>query len=354
MLWTGHELLVWGGQSGSQGDTLHSDGAAYNPATNTWRLLPTGPLSGRVGQVAVWTGSELIVWGGYDNVTDPALHVTGDGAAYNPVTNTWRTLPAAPLSGRAYAQSLWTGSAVMILGGRPAVTTANSGQYTDGALYDPATGRWTPISAPDRHDGHNMNWVATVATGSSVLAWSDWWEVHQVAPNESSGNGGIDMYSYSLASKTWQYITAGPQALPEVEDAMWTGQIVYARGDTINCGTCSRPFVPEATAVYDRANNTWTRLTADPLGGDHLLSVWSGAALFSFNASGTYGSVGPGDASVYDPATNTWSQTPPAPFACDSMSDPVWTGHQVLQYCPRSTTGAAGAHDGLAYTAGNA
>jgi hypothetical protein len=107
--------------------------------------------------------------------------------------------------------------------------------------------------------------------------------------------------------------------------------------------------VPEATAVYDPATNAWTRLPADPLGGDHLLSVWTGAVLFSFNAAGTYGSVVAGDASVYNPADNTWVRTPGAPFACDSMADPVWTGHQILQYCPRPSSGPGATHDGLAY-----
>jgi hypothetical protein len=352
VLWTGRELLVWGGESGPDGAVLHSDGAAYNPATDTWRPLPAGPLSARTGQAAVWTGSEMIVWGGYDNVSDGAAHVVADGAAYNPATNTWRALPPAPLSGRAYAQSLWTGSAVMILGGRPAVTTAGSGQDPGGALYDPATDQWTRIAGPAPHDGHQVNWVATVATGGRVLAWSEWSEVHQIAPNESSGSGGVDLYRYRLATKTWQYVPADPQSLPDVEDVLWTGRDVYARGVPINCGTCARPFVPEATAVYDPTTDTWTRLPADPLGGDHLLSVWSGAALFSMNASGIYGSVSPGDASVYEPSTNTWSRTPAAPFACDSPSDPAWSGHQVLVYCPRAATGPGATHDGLAYTPG--
>lgn len=334
VVWTGHELLVWGGQSGPQGETLHSDGAAYNPQTRTWRLLPAGPMSGRVGQATVWTGTEMVIWGGYDNVTNNTMQVTADGAAYNPTTNMWQLLPGSPLSARAGPQGLWTGSAVMILGGQPAVTTATTAQYSDGALYDPTTARWSLIPSPLPHDGHNLNWVASAAAGPTVLAWSDWWQVHQAGPNTSSMSGGVDLFGYDPATAAWHYLAVGPQALPDVEDAIWTGQDLYTRGITYNCGPCPGPFVPEATAVYDPAANTWTRLPADPLGGDHLLSVWTGAALFSFNSSGIYGSVGPGDASIYDPSTNTWTRTPGALFACDPPTDPVWTGQQILLYCP--------------------
>jgi N-acetylneuraminic acid mutarotase len=307
-------------------------------------------MSARVGQAAVWTGKEMIVWGGYDNVTNNSLHVTGDGAAYSPTTNTWRTLPSSPLTARAYPVAVWTGTAIMIVGGRPAVTTDSTGEYADAAMYNPATARWTTIAAPASYNGHNMNWTASLAFGKTILAWSDWSETHQIGPNESSGSGGVDMFSYDESTGAWRHIPASAAALPDVEDALGAGKLVYVRGVTINCGTCSRPFVPEATAIYDPRSNTWTRLPADPLGGDHLLSVWTGAALFSFNAAGIYGPVVSGDASTYNPASNTWTRTPRAPFACDSMTDPVWTGQQILQYCPRPSSGVAAGHDGLAYS----
>jgi hypothetical protein len=160
----------------------------------------------------------------------------------------------------------------------------------------------------------------------------------------------VDMFAFNDVTGGWQRISASAAALPDVEDALRAGTVVYVRGISVNCGSCSRPPAPEATAIYDPHLNTWTPLPADPLGGDHLLSVWTGAALFSFNASGIYGLTLPGDASIYDPTNNTWARAPRAPFSCDSMTDPVWTGRQILQYCPRPPSGAAASHDGLAYT----
>jgi hypothetical protein len=39
-------------------------GATYDPATGTWRDLAEPPLSPRRDHVAVWTGDELLIWGG--------------------------------------------------------------------------------------------------------------------------------------------------------------------------------------------------------------------------------------------------------------------------------------------------
>jgi hypothetical protein len=54
-------------------------GEAYNPATRTWRQLPAMPFS-RADFAAVWTGSQVLVWGGYttsENYTDGAAYTPG-------------------------------------------------------------------------------------------------------------------------------------------------------------------------------------------------------------------------------------------------------------------------------------
>ena len=62
-VWTGEEMIVWGGDNRLD-DGLNS-GGRYRPATDTW--LGTdglGAPSARWDHTAVWTGSEMIVWGG--------------------------------------------------------------------------------------------------------------------------------------------------------------------------------------------------------------------------------------------------------------------------------------------------
>jgi len=67
-VWTGSEMIVWGG--GSSDLSAWYTGGRYNPATDSWieTRRPVGPM-GRRGQTGVWTGNEMIVWGGmYDDV----------------------------------------------------------------------------------------------------------------------------------------------------------------------------------------------------------------------------------------------------------------------------------------------
>ena len=64
VVWTGTEMIVWGGED-DNGRT--NDGGRYNPATDTWtpipNTLPNTPIA-RHGHTAVWTGTEMIIWGG--------------------------------------------------------------------------------------------------------------------------------------------------------------------------------------------------------------------------------------------------------------------------------------------------
>ena len=84
MVWTGRELLVWGG--GAM-DIFKQSGAAYNPDTDTWRFLSTnGAPSGRWHHAAQWTGKEMIIWGGRANFY--AKDNFDDGARYDPETDT--------------------------------------------------------------------------------------------------------------------------------------------------------------------------------------------------------------------------------------------------------------------------
>src|SRR5438552_8409663 len=64
-VWTGSEMIVWGGLSSSG---LLNTGGRYNPSTDSWTATSTtNAPSARSTHTAVWTGSEMIVWGGLDS-----------------------------------------------------------------------------------------------------------------------------------------------------------------------------------------------------------------------------------------------------------------------------------------------
>jgi len=66
-VWTGRELIVWGTSLLVQ--DRPRNGAAYDPSTNTWRTISETPLE-LTDATAAWTGEEMIVFGA-------ALHGTG-------------------------------------------------------------------------------------------------------------------------------------------------------------------------------------------------------------------------------------------------------------------------------------
>jgi hypothetical protein len=77
-VWTGSEMLVWGGY-GSSGPYLNT-GGRYDPSTDTWTATSIiNAPDGRYEHTAVWTGSEMLVWGGSSNVT-----IFNTGGRYNP------------------------------------------------------------------------------------------------------------------------------------------------------------------------------------------------------------------------------------------------------------------------------
>lgn len=87
-------------------DNSQVDGASWDPDTNAWSELPPAPIAARQTAAHGWTGQELLVWGGtsapFDDDSEglglggPTYTDRADGAAYDPSTNTWRLLPTAP------------------------------------------------------------------------------------------------------------------------------------------------------------------------------------------------------------------------------------------------------------------
>ena len=63
VIWTGSEMIIWGGVSQ---DHYLSDGCRYDPQQDRW--IPVSQQqapSARGGHTTIWTGQEMIVWGGF-------------------------------------------------------------------------------------------------------------------------------------------------------------------------------------------------------------------------------------------------------------------------------------------------
>src|SRR4030095_851505 len=67
-VWTGAEMIVWGG--GDENEELDT-GGRYNPATDTWSAISrVNSPTARTSFTSIWTGTEIIVWGGYGDSAD--------------------------------------------------------------------------------------------------------------------------------------------------------------------------------------------------------------------------------------------------------------------------------------------
>jgi N-acetylneuraminic acid mutarotase len=182
-IWTGTEMIVWGGYSGS---TRYNDGGRYNPATDVWgsKVPTSGAPSPRSLHSAVWTGTEMIVWGGRGTTTGS---YTNDGGRYNPQSNNWATMSSvgAP-SARDIHSAVWSGTEMIVWGG-----LGPAGYLNDGGRYNPATDTWTalPTNAVVRLA------IQRTPANTVIVSWPSWASsgVLQTNSNLSTGGWGDDL-----------------------------------------------------------------------------------------------------------------------------------------------------------------
>jgi len=138
-IWTGSEMIVWGGYNGAALRT----GGRYDPATDAWTATSmTSAPSARWWHSAVWTGSVMVVWGGLDYVPPNTVQVD-TGAIYDPLTGIWApTSTVDAPSARSYHRAVWTGSVMVVWGGW-------SGGY---GSYFQTGGLYVPEASPDPAD----------------------------------------------------------------------------------------------------------------------------------------------------------------------------------------------------------
>ncbi len=239
--WTGSNFLVWGGWNGS----YLSDGKLYDPATDTWTSMAAGP-QGRTRFTGIWTGTEFIIWGGNSGSGE-----LNNGAIYNPASNTWRGMAASPLAGRLDHSAVWTGTEMIIQGG------SGNAYYDDGARYNPATDTWTPM--PFSPLG-KATYQGAVWTGTEMIIYGGY--------DGGNVHGGA---RYNPVSNTWKSISPGYGTLSARYRPLvaWTGHemIIYGGGDGAN-GLSDG-------VRYNPATDTWV-----PLGtGDNFTSAGANARL---------------------------------------------------------------------------
>ena len=168
-VWTGNEMIVWGGYDGTLQTPSLASGGRYDPLTDTWQSIADAPLGLRRHAV-VWTGSEMIVWGGTVEITMDCGSVRY-GYRYDPASDSWTATPltGAPSLGRMEATAVWTGSEMIVWGGYYANCLETPYFPDDGARYSPQTNDWQPMTTLDAPSGRSGQ--ASVWNGSEMILW---------------------------------------------------------------------------------------------------------------------------------------------------------------------------------------
>ena len=265
-IWTGSEMVLWGGTQGTQAPL--GDGARYHQATDRWAAMSQEqvPIE-RDDHAAVWTGSEMIVWGGnHDSERNNKLD---SGGRYDPVADRWLPLPEAELTARDDPRAVWTGSEMIVWGGRD-----DAGHTRDGARYSPAKNRWVPVTlkgAPKAREDHSAVW-----TGREMIVWGGW------NGDDDARNYALDGGRYDPRTNRWRPISRRGAPEPrEDHSAIWTGSEMIVWGGSRREETSENRTQLATGGRYDPATDTWRPITlrGAPEAREDGVVVWTGTEM---------------------------------------------------------------------------
>ncbi len=298
LVWTGRELIVWGGEAVA--DAPLGTGSAFDPSSNSWRALSDAPIAPRSGHAAVWTGEEMIVCCG-------GVEPTGQIGAYDPDVDQWRMLDSvSELELIKYPTAVWTGDRMIVAGG---VSDGGAGGSLDGALQlDPAANMWQGIGP--RSPISIERSATALWTGREMI----------VVPHVF---GSSMPAAYDPAADAWRELPTPPDDLTlHGPSAVWTGE------ELIVWGVTREAIDGEYRAVgarLDPDGATWQSLAPAPLGPvdwwegtpGSSTAVWDALRGRMLLYTGAVGSGARQDAPTpvlaYYPATDSWQELPPLP-----------------------------------------
>ncbi len=310
-VWTGEEVLVFGGVAATDSSPPYRSGWGFTPATGEWRELAPAPVVLQPWPVlrALWAGDRMLVVGAEDQTWK--LTVLG----YDPAADAW-SVARAPEGRNTVGAAVWTGSELLLVGG-----DLNAWDDTAWA-YEPAGDRWRQLADPGIPAVEGMEGVWT---GAEAIFYG--------------GYGAGPPVAYDPATGGWRRLAAPPQEAPIGHELIWTGDRVVLFSGHVG------PSHPNRVLSYDPLADAWEVSEPIPIAPrERLAAAWSADRLLLWGGYATYGEVPrpAADGAAYVPATDSWHVLPPAPLSgrCDHSG--TWTGTTFIVFGGLDRCGSPG------------
>ncbi len=290
VLWTGEEMIVWGGGGNTHGRPELVDGAAFDPLEDRWRMLPPSPLSPGQPTRAVWARDRMIVVGSRAT------------AEYVPAVDQWRVIAAGIEPPPSERLLRWAGDRLAL--------------WNDQGLHrlDRAAGAWVPMDGPGF--GNADPWA------TALLEIDDWLAVAALR------NGNCTGRQIALQSDAgWEGLPPVSLDTPSHADCSYPHQMAWVGERLLAWEAQDHP-----TMALDMDSREWSQIATitlqsheSPDGpvpmGDRLLVP-------------RYGS-----GAVYDANTGFWEPVAlPGDGTAPTM---VWTGTELLMWGAPCCSGAS-------------
>lgn len=282
----GDRTLIWGGGGGNDGGADRLDGAVYDAVHDSWTKVPDSPLVSS-DAVGAWTGREAIVVSGIHSSQPDPSGAGGHGpspvvaAAYDPAANSWRRLPSPPLANASSVlnRAIWTGRELVIAG--TATQVESVPVVNQVAIYNPDADRWRTGSVPAEPlpFGAGAVWTGTeVAVVGNVISPGE-----ETSPNfELTGMGHNTLQLYNPATDRWREIPWGLD-YPRVNlSTAWTGDRLFVGGG-------DQPTLRRDAALVDLETGTWDRVPDAPIGfagNAGSAQLWTGTSALTLAGDG--------------------------------------------------------------------
>jgi hypothetical protein len=323
-VWSGTELIVWGGNAQN---AVEGSGGRLNLTSGVWTATATaGPTvpSGRQGAGAVFAGVELFVWGGF-TYNGSVYTYLNSGARYRPVTNAWTAMSTGvnvpdPRGQHTVAYVTTSPAYLLVYGGTGAAAlSANHGRY------NPLTDAWLNITQGANFPGSRVRHVG-LSTGGRLIVWGG---------DNCFGNCGTFLNTgayYNAAADSWGAIpTTNAPSGRRRATGVYSGSEVVVWGGQLQTG-----LYTNTGAHYNQSSNTWvaaTGTTLAPTARENAIAVVDRTVLptIMYLLGGDDGNPITTGAR-YDVAARTWKTMDTNGVPC-SATRAVWTGRELIVMC---------------------